>query len=70
MSSGNVVGTFIDFVRPTARARPTAGGHCEARVEVTRKSWGPPPREQWTPPVTGSREEQTYPRALGRGERE
>ena len=40
---------------PMASARPTACGPWLARVDVTRKSYlGSPPREQCTPPVTGS----------------
>jgi hypothetical protein len=37
-----------------ARARPTAGGVWDARVEVTIKSLGEPPMAQCRPPVTGS----------------
>eukprot|EP01051_Picozoa_sp_SAG22_P015684 SAG22_NODE_2086_length_3031_cov_4.223056_5_plen_161_part_00 len=46
-------------VRTRPRARPTAGGACEASVEVTKKSAGPPPSEQWCPDVNSGAERGT-----------
>eukprot|EP00977_Amphora_coffeiformis_P009699 scaffold2232_cov170-Amphora_coffeaeformis.AAC.1 len=46
------------------KARPTAGGHWEANVLVTKKSCPDvDPIEQCTPPVTGSCRLTVYPRA-------
>ena len=42
------------WARVLPRALPTAGGACDASVEVTMKSVGFPPRAQWLPAVTGS----------------
>jgi hypothetical protein len=36
----------------SARSGAAGGRACEARVDVTRKSAGPPPSAQWLPPLT------------------